>query len=65
MLIRFLATTIYLKDTMYLEINKYHLFTFRIHTTILSKGGKVMNELVNFNSELFEHASIPPIFYID
>ena len=50
---------------MYLEINKYHLFTLRIHTTILSKGGKVMYELVNLNSKLFERASIPPICYID
>ena len=50
---------------MYLEINKYHLFTLRIHTTILSKGGNVMYELVNLNSKLFERASIPPICYID
>jgi hypothetical protein len=50
---------------MYLEINKYHLFTLRIHTTILSKGGKVMYELAMLNSKLFERASIPSICYID
>ena len=50
---------------MNLEINQYHMFTLRIHTTILSKGGKVMYELVNLNSKLFERASIPPICYID
>jgi hypothetical protein len=50
---------------MHLEINKYRLFTLRIHTIILSKGGKVMHELVMLNSKLFDRALIPPICYID
>ena len=37
---------------MHIEINKYHLFTLRIHTIILSKGRKVMYELVMLKSKL-------------
>jgi hypothetical protein len=46
---------------LHLDIYKYQLFTLRMHTTILSKVGKVMYELIMLNSKPFGGAFISAI----